>query len=105
MVHPARFGRDADDVLAEIDKRPDFELMAVGLHGIRLYGGFGESRSQELGVRTQRGEGGGVERLQEGERRRVTKDKVHPSTGFTFLTSISVAPRSRNSLAEAPAAL
>ena len=37
MVHLARFGREADDVLATLAKRPEFELMAVGTRGIRLY--------------------------------------------------------------------
>jgi hypothetical protein len=37
MVHPERFGRDADAVVAQIGARPEFELMAVGSHGIRLY--------------------------------------------------------------------
>jgi hypothetical protein len=37
MVHPERFGRDGADVVAQISARPEFELMAVGAHGIRLY--------------------------------------------------------------------
>jgi hypothetical protein len=37
MVHPDRFGHEADEVLAAIDGRPEFELMAVGSRGIRLY--------------------------------------------------------------------
>jgi len=37
MVHPDRFGQEANDVLAVLEKRPDVELMAVGAHGLRLY--------------------------------------------------------------------
>jgi hypothetical protein len=37
MVHPTRFGRGGDDVVAELARRAEFELMAVGSHGIRLY--------------------------------------------------------------------
>ncbi len=37
MVHPARFGREADDVLAEISRHPELELLAVGTGGLRLY--------------------------------------------------------------------
>ncbi len=37
MVHPARFGREAEEMLATLAKRPEFELMAVGTRGIRLY--------------------------------------------------------------------
>lgn len=37
MVHPSRFGREGDEVVAAITGRPEFELMAVGSRGIRLY--------------------------------------------------------------------
>jgi hypothetical protein len=37
MVHPERFGREGDDVVAALAGRPEFELMAVGSRGIRLY--------------------------------------------------------------------
>ncbi len=37
MVHPARFGPEADQVVAALAGRRDFELMAVGSQGIRLY--------------------------------------------------------------------
>ena len=37
MVHPARFGREAADVLRELDRRPEFELKGVGARGLRLY--------------------------------------------------------------------
>jgi hypothetical protein len=37
MVHPAGFGRDADDVIQRISARPDMELLAVGPGGMRLY--------------------------------------------------------------------
>jgi hypothetical protein len=37
MVHPDRFGHEADEVVAAIAGRPEFELMAVGSRGIRLY--------------------------------------------------------------------
>ncbi len=37
MVHPERFGREANDVLATLEKRRDFELMGVGARGLRLY--------------------------------------------------------------------
>jgi hypothetical protein len=37
MVHPERFGHEANDVLAAIEKRADFELMGVGQRGLRLY--------------------------------------------------------------------
>ncbi len=37
MVHPARFGNEADDVVATLARRPEFELMGVGAHGLRLY--------------------------------------------------------------------
>jgi hypothetical protein len=37
MVHPARFGREGEDVVAELARRPEFELMAAGSRGIRLY--------------------------------------------------------------------
>jgi hypothetical protein len=37
MVHPTRFGREGDDVVAELARRPEFELMAAGSRGIRLY--------------------------------------------------------------------
>jgi hypothetical protein len=37
MVHPTRFGREGDEVVAELARRPEFELMAAGSRGIRLY--------------------------------------------------------------------
>ena len=37
VVHVARFHRDHLPVLDALDKRADFELMAVGRNGIRLY--------------------------------------------------------------------
>ncbi|MEN3336328.1 MAG: hypothetical protein V7647_4 [Acidobacteriota bacterium] len=37
MVHPERFGHEADEVVAALAGRPEFELMAVGSRGIRLY--------------------------------------------------------------------
>jgi hypothetical protein len=37
MVHPARFGREAADVIRQLDRRPEFELKGVGAHGLRLY--------------------------------------------------------------------
>jgi hypothetical protein len=37
MVHPARFGREGDEVIADLARRPEFELMAAGSRGIRLY--------------------------------------------------------------------
>ena len=37
MVHPARFGSEADGVVAALARRPEFELMAVGSRGMRLY--------------------------------------------------------------------
>ncbi len=37
MVHPERFGQEANDVLAAIEKRADFELLGVGQRGLRLY--------------------------------------------------------------------
>ena len=37
MVHPARFGHEADAVVAELGTRPELELMAVGSRGLRLY--------------------------------------------------------------------
>ena len=37
VVHPARFAHDHQDVLPVLDQRSDFELMAIGDGGIRLY--------------------------------------------------------------------
>ena len=37
MVHPERFGTEANSVVAQLAGRPELELMAVGAHGIRLY--------------------------------------------------------------------
>jgi hypothetical protein len=37
MFHPARFGHEADAVVSQLDVRRDFELMAIGAHGLRLY--------------------------------------------------------------------
>jgi hypothetical protein len=36
-VHPLRFSHDHQDVLPVLDQRSDFELMAIGDGGIRLY--------------------------------------------------------------------
>lgn len=37
MVHPGRFGGEANDVLATLEKRSDLELIGVGTQGLRLY--------------------------------------------------------------------
>jgi hypothetical protein len=37
MVHPERFGNEADDVIRTLNTRADFELMGVGTRGLRLY--------------------------------------------------------------------
>jgi hypothetical protein len=37
MVHPDRFGAEAEDVIRTINSRADFELMGVGTRGLRLY--------------------------------------------------------------------
>jgi len=37
MVHPARFGNEAEDVIRTLNGRSDFELMGVGTRGLRLY--------------------------------------------------------------------
>ena len=37
MVHPDRFGRDAADVIRQLDARSDFELLGTGARGLRLY--------------------------------------------------------------------
>ncbi len=37
MFHPARFGRGADDVVAQLARREEFELVGVGGRGERLY--------------------------------------------------------------------
>jgi hypothetical protein len=37
MVHPQRFGNEADDVIRTLNGRSDFELMGVGTRGLRLY--------------------------------------------------------------------
>lgn len=37
MVHPARFGHEGEQVVTTLAGRPEFELMAVGSRGIRLY--------------------------------------------------------------------
>jgi hypothetical protein len=37
VVHPARFAHDNQEVLPVLDQRSDFELMAIGDGGIRLY--------------------------------------------------------------------
>ena len=37
MFHPGRFGRGAEDVVAQLARRKEFELMAVGARGERLY--------------------------------------------------------------------
>jgi vacuolar-type H+-ATPase subunit F/Vma7 len=36
MVHPSRFGHEADDVIRQLSARSDFELIAIS-RGIRLY--------------------------------------------------------------------
>jgi hypothetical protein len=37
MVHPERFGNEADEVIRTLNGRSDFELMGVGTRGLRLY--------------------------------------------------------------------
>jgi hypothetical protein len=37
MVHPDRFGNEADDVIRTLNARSDFELLGVGTRGLRLY--------------------------------------------------------------------
>ncbi len=37
MVHPERFGNEADDVIRTLNGRSDFELVGVGTRGLRLY--------------------------------------------------------------------
>ena len=37
MVHVAAFDKDNQVVVPVLDARPDFELMAIGHDGIRLY--------------------------------------------------------------------
>ena len=37
MVHPQRFGHEAEDVIRTLNGRSDFELMGVGTRGLRLY--------------------------------------------------------------------
>jgi hypothetical protein len=37
MVHPERFGNEAEDVVRRLNARSDFELMGVGTGGLRLY--------------------------------------------------------------------
>jgi len=37
MVHPERFGNEAEDVIRALNARADFELMGVGTRGLRLY--------------------------------------------------------------------
>lgn len=37
MVHPERFGHEGDDVIRQLDARPDFELMGTSAHGLRLF--------------------------------------------------------------------
>jgi len=37
MVHPERFGNEAEDMIRTLSGRPDFELMGVGSRGLRLY--------------------------------------------------------------------
>ena len=37
MVHPERFGNEAEDVIRMLNARSDFELMGVGTRGLRLY--------------------------------------------------------------------
>ena len=37
MVHPARFGNEAEDVIRTLHGRSDLELMGVGARGLRLY--------------------------------------------------------------------
>jgi len=37
MVHPARFGNEANEVVTRLSARPEFELVAIGTKGLRLY--------------------------------------------------------------------
>jgi hypothetical protein len=37
MVHPERFGHEAEGVIQTLNERNDFELMGVGSRGLRLY--------------------------------------------------------------------
>ena len=37
MVHPARFGNEADDMVTQLSARPGFDLVAIGNKGLRLY--------------------------------------------------------------------
>jgi hypothetical protein len=37
MVHPERFGKDAEDVIKTLNARSDFELIGIGTRGLRLY--------------------------------------------------------------------
>lgn len=37
MVHPERFGHEGDDVIRQLNARPDFELLGIGAHGLRLF--------------------------------------------------------------------
>ena len=37
VVHPAAFRRDRQEVVPILDKRPDFELLGIGTHDLRIY--------------------------------------------------------------------
>lgn len=37
MVHPERFGKDAEEVINTLSARSDFELIGIGTRGLRLY--------------------------------------------------------------------
>jgi hypothetical protein len=37
MVHPDRFGHEGDEVIQQLNARPDFELLGIGAHGLRLF--------------------------------------------------------------------
>ncbi|MBW8712857.1 MAG: hypothetical protein JF632_02090, partial [Acidobacteria bacterium] len=37
MVHPERFGKDAEEVINTLNARSDFELIGIGTRGLRLY--------------------------------------------------------------------
>ena len=37
MVHPERFGKDAEEVINTLNARSDLELIGIGTRGLRLY--------------------------------------------------------------------